>query len=155
MTILGALNKQGAIIMALVLSCQLLTGTGFFCAGKIPNLSRSVVSDRTASAGATVDREVDSAGPWISADGHPGMPPCTCKKQKKCPTIPRSTLTSNPTYRFNEVQRQFWSAFADLLTPDLADCRVASGGSPPFLRSAWDKPFSPQNPLAISCVLLI
>jgi hypothetical protein len=155
MTKFGALNKQGAIIMALVLSCQLLTGTGFFCAGKIPNLSRSVVSDRTASAGATVSREDDSAGPGIHADDHGGTLPCTCKKQKKCPTIPRSTLTSNPTYRFNEVQRQFWSASADALTPDLTDYRVASGGSPPFLRSAWDKPFSPYTPLGISCVLLI
>lgn len=141
--------------MALVLSFQLLTGTGIYCVSQYPRASRSVGGDPAAVAGTTTDRGDVSATAWKNADGQGGTLPCSCKKKKKCPTIPRATLTSNPTYRFYEVQRQSGSVCCDSLTTDLTDHRFAFRSAPPFMKCGVGNSFYSSDPLSITCVLLI
>ena len=141
--------------MALVLSCQLVSGTGLFCAGQFSHPSRSLVNDPAALAVASADREGVPEGAWNNADSQKGTPPCTCKKHKKCPTIPRSAITSNPNYRSNEYQRQAESACYDVFVCQTADISFGAGGGRSPTDRAWSAPLYTSTILASTCVLLI
>jgi hypothetical protein len=152
---IDAYKNRGALAMALVFGWQLLTGTGFFCVNQFPHAFRSTVSDRTSSAEAAVNPGDPSSRAWNGADSKAGTPPCTCKKKKKCPAIPRTTITSNPTHRSHEVHRLVTSACGDSLVLNVRDDHFAFGSAPPFLKQARSVPFSSSTPLSITCVLLI
>jgi hypothetical protein len=149
-----AYKNRGALVMALVFGWQLLTGTGFFCVNQYPHAFRSAGSDRAPSAEATVHPEDPSPRAWNGADSA-GAPPCSCKKKKKCPTIPRTAITSNPTHRCNEVNRQVKSACGDSLVLNVRHDHFAFGSAPPFLKQERSVPFASSTPLSNTCVLLI
>jgi hypothetical protein len=151
----GAYKYRGALAMALIFGWQLLTGTGFFCVNQYPHGLRAAAGERTSSAGATVTPEDPSARAWNGADSPGGTRPCTCKKPKKCPAVPRTTITSSPTQRSHEVHRQVKSVCGDSLLLNVRDRHFAFGSAPPFLKHAWSAPFSSSPPLSITCVLLI
>jgi hypothetical protein len=148
-------KKRGSLVIALILGWQLLTGTGFFCVNQYPHAFRSAGSARTAHAGTTAVPDDGSAGAWNNVAGQSGKVPCSCKKKKKCPTIPRTTLISNPTHRFNEEQRQVRTACGESLVLNGTDRCFAFGSAPPFVKLAWGMPVSSSPHLSITCVLLI
>ncbi len=154
LTKIGAYKRRAALVMALVLACHLLGGTGLFCANQFPHASRSSGNNRTAPVVAANDQGGVSPTVWSNADSQGRTSPCSCKKHK-CPTIPRTTLASNPTHRFNEVQRQVRSACADSLAADVTNHRFASGSASPFMRFVWGTAFSRSTLLVSTCVLLI
>jgi hypothetical protein len=141
--------------MAFVLSCQLVSGTGLFCTGQFLHASRSLGNDPTALAVAAADREGVSGTALNSTDIQSETPPCTCKKHKKCPTIPRAAITSNANYRANEYQRQAESACYGSFVPQAVDVRFGAGGD----RSPTERPclasLYTSTVLASTCVLLI
>jgi len=149
-----AYKRRAALVMVLVLACQLLSGTGFFCANKFPHPSRSSGNDRTAPDVSALERGNLSDTTWKNAESQGKPRPCTCKKHK-CPTIPRTTLVAHPTHRFNAAQRQFRSTCCLSLTVDLRSHRFAFGSAPPFMESDSGTPFYCSTPLSITGVLLI
>jgi hypothetical protein len=152
---IGAYNNRTAVIMGVVLSCQLLTGTGFFCAGQFPYPTR-VSGNAPGAAAATVPGAEDFSQNALSdADSRGGTLPCTCKKQKKCPAIPRAAIASHPNHRISVVQHPSGSGRGDSLARELTDRRLASGCAPPFMKVVWGSPSYFFAPLEITCVLLI
>lgn len=153
---IGAYKNRGALVMALVLSYQLLTGTGLFCAIQIPHPPLSLANHQTALPGSTADREDSSGSAGINAGDSQGRTlPCSCKKHKKCPAIPRAIITSNPTHWFSEFPHQAKSDCYDALVPHAMEHRIAAKGGPPLMKLAWCAPFFCSNPLALTSVLLI
>jgi len=152
---ISADKRWAGIVTVVVMSCHLLSGTGLFCALQFHNPAHGLGDDRTAPAVTGSDRGYVSASVWTSVRGKDGTFPCSCKKHKKCPAIPRATLTSNPTHRFNEIQRQLQSVCHDSLASEVKDHRFALEDGPPFMESVWCTPFYSFTPLAFSCVLLI
>lgn len=141
--------------MAFVLSCQLVSGTGLFCTGQFRHASRSLGNDPTALAVAAADREGVSGSALNSAVIQNETPPCTCKKHTKCPTIPRSAITSNPNYRSNQFQRQAESACYDSCVPQAVDVRFGAGGDRSPTELTCLASLHTSTVLASTCVLLI
>jgi hypothetical protein len=152
---IGAYKNWGALVTMFVLSFQLLTGTGLFCANRFPHSARSLENDRTGLAATFGDSEDHSAPALEKAAGQGRTLPCTCKKGKNCPAIPRAALISNPTHRFYEVQRRLGSACCDGLSADVTDHRFALGTAPPYWEAMCETPFYSATPLSITCILLI
>ena len=152
---IGAHKRWTTVVMGLVLACQLLTGTGFFCAGLASHVSRPWVSDRTAFVDSNASVEDLSEDARNCAVSERESVPCACKKHKKCPTIPRSALTSYPVHRFSEVERRLTGACCDYLSPYVKHHCFALRGGPPTVEWEVGKPFASSTPLAITCVLLI
>lgn len=142
--------------MALVLGCQLMTGTGFFCAREILRPLRVIGIDPLAlRVTASHDRGEVSGMPLGTAEGQGGNSNCCCKKHK-CPTIPRAAITSDPTGgRFSEFQRQSKSARCDTLIPHLTSHCVAARGTPLLIDLGSSARFYSPAPLGLTCVLLI
>lgn len=152
---IGVHRKWTTVVMGLVLACQLLTGTGFFCAGLASHVSRPWVSDRTASVDSNAYVEDLSEDTWNGAVSERESVPCSCKKHKKCPTIPRSALTSYPVHRFTGIECRLKANCWDHVAPTTKDYRFAMRGGPPTVEWEVGKPFPSSTPLAITCVLLI
>lgn len=152
---IGAYKTRTAFVMAFVLGCQLLTGTGLFCASQFLHASRSVGNDQTTIAGSTAEPENISRDAVNNGESQSGTVPCSCKKKKKCPAIPRVTLTLSPTEWFNEIQSHFKSVCGDYVAPAPTCHRFALGSAPPFMESAGDTQFFSSTPLLNTCVLLI
>ena len=152
---ISAYKYRGAFVMALVLGIQLVSGTGLFCAGQFRHPSRWSGNDPAPLAVADADRAEISASAISRADIQSETPPCTCKKHKKCPTIPRSAITSNPNYRFNEFQRQAECVCSDFLGPQVPDVRCGAGGDRSPTERAFLTFLDTRTILASTCVLLI
>lgn len=152
---IGAHRRWTTVVMGLVLACQLLTGTGFFCAGLTSHVSRPWVSDRTAFVDSNASVEDLSEDASNGAVSERESVPCTCKKHKKCPTIPRSALTSYPIHRFLKVERLAKADCWDHLAPIAKDHRFALRGGPPYLELESGCPIHSFSPLEATCVLLI
>jgi len=150
----GAYKRRAALVMALVLACHLLGGTGIFCANRFPHPSRVSGNERTAPA--VTAQAVGNVFSAVANSVHRGgkTAPCNCKKHQ-CPTIPRSALTSDPAHRFNEDQRQSRTVCGDSVALDATDHRFALGSAPPFIGLVWGTTFSSLTPLASTCTLLI
>jgi hypothetical protein len=143
--------------MAIVMSVHMLGVPGLYCAkGSFPPFRSFVIGLVGLSVTPPEDGrvEVASAG-RDNPQSQRGSSNCSCKKQKKCPAIPRAVITSNPTYRFNEVQRQAKSGCLGSLVFRVPDHRCVSGENRLLMELACLSPFSSSNPLALACVLLI
>jgi hypothetical protein len=154
---LAAYKRRAVFAMVVVMCFHILTGLRPFCgSGSVPPL-RAAGMDGVAKAIPTVagdQGEIASA-----ARDNPGTQKtaskCSCKKQKKCAAIPRAVLTSNPSHRFNEVQRQAKSVCLDSLVWQVTDYRLASEENRLLMELACCSPFFCSNPLALTSVLLI
>ncbi len=150
----GAYSNRAASIMTLVLLCQLFTGTGLFCVRQYTHTLFSLLNAQTAIFETNNPHGGAYASVWNNSESGGGTLPCSCKK--KCPTIPRVTLTSNPVYQFHETQRQFRSVSHDSATsPCLMDQCFAFSCASPLTDSNRDNPSHSSTPLSITCVLLI
>jgi hypothetical protein len=137
--------------MVLVLSFQLLTGTGLFCAGRCPNTSRSLGDDRTTIA----DHGSVSTSAPSSADSQSRKVPCGCKDPNRCPPIACLALILNLAQELVEVQRQPRALLCDSVVANVLVLGLASSGAPLFTDLIGiTTPYSPP-PLTIISVLLI
>jgi hypothetical protein len=152
---IGAHKKWTTLVVGFVLACQLLTGTGFFCAFKYTQASRALAKSRMVSAVSNASIAGLSEDAWNGSVSERQSVPCGCKKHKKCPTIPRSALTSNPSQRYSEVERHLKGASCDYIAPDLNDYRFALRDGPPSMELGAGTAFPYSTPLAITCILLI
>jgi hypothetical protein len=155
MKMIGAYRREAGLVMAIVMSFHLVVGSGFLCANQVPRPAGASRSDRVASAITSAARGSSSEGVVEHSGSRNGTFPCSCKKQKKCPTIPRAAFTANPTHRFHGAQRQFRSVCCDSLASHVRSHSLASKGDPPFLELEWHTSMNSPSPLVIACVLLI
>lgn len=143
--------------MAMVLSCQVLTGTGLFCSGEFRRSLHALRNNTTAvrvvlshTGIAEVSGEACDTAGSLGGTSH-----CSCKKHKKCPPIPRATITSNPTNRFHEIRFQAKSERPQYVVAAVTDHRFTGRGDWPLMELAWSAPFFCSSPLSLSSVLLI
>lgn len=156
MNIIGAHKKWTALALGFLLAFQLLTGTGFFCAFKFSQATPPTGNDlATFAADTNATGEVASEDGWNGSVNQRESVPCTCKKHKKCPTIPRLALTSYPVHRFTEIEQLSKGECRDHLAFNAKDYRFALRGGPPYVGLESGCPFRSAGPLEITCVLLI
>lgn len=153
----SAYRRSAGVAMAVVMSVHVLSGLGLFCANENlrPFIAPRIDSVAIGNAASDRDRGEVAGSAWDTAGSQGGSSKCCCKKHKKCPTIPRAAITSNPTHRFYEVQFQAKSACCGSLSAQVTDHRFVTGGDPPLMELAWCAPFFCSNPLALSSILLI
>ena len=151
---IGAYRRWAACIMIVMMSLQIFTGLRLFCPGVLLAPLRAVGID--VGALSSIAPEHDS-GEIAAADAESqgSTSKCNCKKHKNCPVIPRVVITSNPTQRFNEVQRQFKSVSCHSLVSHVTDYGLVTGSGPPPTELASCKSLYSSTPLSLTCVLLI
>ncbi len=149
---MGAYKKWAAFVMAAAMSFHIFSGLLLFCPGKLPYMPRSAGINSIAAAIIASDVTEGITAP--NAENRNSTPKCCCKKQKKCPVIPRLAIASNPCQRFNGVQREFQSVQCHSAVSHAIEYRWNPGSGPPFTQSASTYIFH-APPLALTCVLLI
>ncbi len=154
---IGAYKRSAGLVMVAVMSIHIFGGWGIFCANEALRPFRALGIDPAVLTIGAPDYDGGgvSGGAWGPAQGQPGPSKCCCKKQKKCPPLPRAAITSNPTHRFHEVQIQAASACGHSLVLQVTDHCFAARGARPLMDLEWCAPFSCSNPLALTSVLLI
>lgn len=152
-----AYKKWAVLVMIVVMSFDIFTGLRPLCANGLVPLLRALGIDRVAVAIGSPDdnREQASSSTLVSAEGRGGPSKCGCKKHKKCAVIPRTAITSNPTHRFNEVQRQAASVCGDYLVPEAPDHRSATRGETVLLELACRASSCSSTLLERTCILLV
>ncbi len=145
---MGAHKKWGGLVMAILMGLHIFSGLRLFCPGALLPPLRALALAGIAPEHSS--EEVAAAG----AESKKGAPKCNCKKQKECPVIPRAVITSNPSQRFNEVQRQFKSLCCHSLVSDVTDYLLVAGNGPPLMQLVHTSFYSSTS-LALTCVLLI
>lgn len=144
---IGAYRKWAGIVMAIVMSFHIFSGLRLFCPGAVLEPLRAVGIDVGALSRIAAGHDSGKIA-VAGAKSRSDTSKCNCKK--KCPVIPRALITSNPTQRFNEVQRQFKSVCCYSLVSDVTDYRFVTGSGPPLSELAHS-----STPLSLTCVLLI
>ncbi|MBI5250556.1 MAG: hypothetical protein HY912_13780 [Desulfomonile tiedjei] len=154
---ISAYKRRAGVVMVVVMSLHIFSGLRLFCADDFLASLRVYGSNAgaiAANASGTGDTEV-SVDDSINFDAKGGTLPCSCKKKKKCPTIPRAAITSNPNHRSSEFQRLAKSVCCDSSTCQVADNLALAGGYSPLLDLASFSACHSFTPLALTCVLLI
>jgi hypothetical protein len=154
---ISAYKRRAGIIAMIVMSSYFVSGLRLFCADDFLLPLRSFASNAAtavATASGAEDTEV-SAHASVSFDATGGTSPCSCKKKKKCPAIPRTVITSNPTHRLSEFQRLAKSECCDSLVPQVTGHHFFTRGNTPLLELASHAAFYSSTPFALTCVLLI
>jgi hypothetical protein len=143
--------------MAVVMSVHVFSGLGLSCANEALRPFRGLGVDPVALGIASAGHDSGEvyATDGVAAESKGGTSRCCCKKQKKCPVIPRAAITSNPTHRFHEGPSQAKAASCHYLVAELTDYRFSGRNDKPLVEFAWCAPFFCANPLALSSVLLI
>ncbi len=150
-------KRSVSVVMAVMMAFHVFGGFRILCANGFLPLVLALGIDRIALAITPPDNdtEVMSVAASHNSDSQGGKSKCCCKKQKKCPAIPRAAITVNPAQRFQEVQFQAKSACCDSLVPEVTDRRLASGGDRTLMELGSLSPFFCSNPLELTSVLLI
>jgi hypothetical protein len=149
---IGAYRKWAGIVMAIVMSFHIFSGLRLFCPGAFLEPLRAVGIDIGALSRIAPGQDsgkIAAAG----AESRSDTSKCNCKK--KCPVIPSAVITSNPTQRFNEVQRQLKSVSCHSLVSHVTDYGLGTGSGPPPIELASCKSLYSSTPLSFTCVLLI
>ncbi len=144
--------------MIVVMSFHLFSGVGLFCGNEFFASFRAYVAESAGALAATAPEDGisgASAGTSVSFHGKGGTLPCSCKKKKKCPAIPRTVITSNPTHRMSEFQRLAKSECGDSLVSQVTGRHFFAVGNTPLLELASHAASYSNTPLALTCVLLI
>lgn len=154
---IGACKRRAGIIVIIVMSTYIVSGLRLFCADDFLSSLRFYGSNAGASMAAVsgTDSAQISAGDSVNLNAKGRTLPCSCKKKKKCPAIPRATITSNPTHRLSEFQRLANAECRDLLNAQVMSHRLFAGGDAPLLDSCSFSACRSFTPLALTCVLLI
>jgi len=155
---ISANKRRAGLIMSVVMTFHLFSGLGLFCADEFLASFRAYVSESAGALAATAPEDGisgASAGNSVNSHGKGGTLPCSCKKKKKCPAIPRTVITSNPTHRLSEFQRLAKSECCDSLVPQVTGRHFFTRGNTPLLELASHAASYSSTPLALTCVLLI
>jgi len=152
-----AYKKWTVLFLIVVMSFDVFTGLRPLCASGLTPLFRALGIERIPPAiGSADDDNGQTSGSLLAgAEGRGGSSKCCCKKQTKCPAIPRSAITSKPTQRFNEVQREVKSVCSGSLVDLAPDHRLITRGDTALLELACRGCSCTSPPLDLTCVLLI
>lgn len=151
---INTFRRSAGLAVVVVMAVHLLSGSGFFCANE--NVRPFVApGNETSPSGVTASDSgqgttSESVGDYAPSQG--GGHKCSCKK---CPAVPRTAITSNPTQRFNELQHQAKSVCCEPFVSQSRDYRFATGGAPPLTELVSRAPFYSTIPLELTSVLLI
>lgn len=151
---IGAYRKWAGLVMAILMGLHVFSGLRLFCPRALLPPVLALVIDVGALARVAPEHnsgEIAAGG----AESRSGASKCCCKKQKKCPVIPRAAIASNPTQRFNDVQRQFKSKCCHSLVSHVADYRLVTRSDPPLIELVSCTSLYSSTPRALTCVLLI
>jgi hypothetical protein len=150
-------RRSAGLVMAVVMVVHLFGGLGLLCANERLRSFRALGIDAVAAGITSSDNgsEEVSSSALDNAGSQGGTSKCCCKKHKRCPTIPRAAITSNPTQRFHIVQVEAKTSHCHFLTPEVTNHRFAARGDWPLMALEWCAPFSCSDPLALTSVLLI
>jgi hypothetical protein len=149
-------RRSACVVMAVVMSVHVFGGLGLFCASETLRMFRALGIGTVALGIISSDDPGEVTGSaWDTAGSQGGNSNCCCKKHKKCAAIPRAAITSNPTHRFYEVQRQSKSVCCESFFPKVTDHRFATGGGPPSMKLVSRAPFYSSSPLELTSILLI
>ncbi len=150
---ISAYKKCAGFVMAILMGLHIFSGLRLFCPGAfLPTLLAIGIE-----VGAVVGIAPGQDGVEIAAgvaEAQSGASKCCCKKQKQCPVIPRAAITSNPTQRFNDIQRQFTSECCHSLVAHVTAYSFVTGSGPPVTELAFAFS-SPLSPFSRNCALLI
>jgi hypothetical protein len=152
-----AYKRSARVLMVVVMSAHIFSGLGLLCPTETLRMFRALGIARAALEITLSDHdrgEVSGNG-WDATWSQGRTSKCCCKKQKKCPAIPRVAITSNPTHRFHVVQTQAKSVCCDSLVAESTDHHFFGRGDKPLMVLAWCAPFFSSNPLALTSVLVI
>ena len=149
MTKIRAYRLSLSSVMVVVMGLHVISGLSMLCANESFQQFRAIGIAGLAPSLASSDNDGDS----IADRG--GTSKCSCKKQKKCPTIPRAAITSNPTGRLHHLQPQAKSFGGEDQVAEADSHLFASRRIAPLMALAWCAPFCCSNPLALTSVLLI
>ncbi len=149
---IGAYKKWAAFVMAAAMSFHIFSGLLLFCPGKL--LSMPGPAGINSIAAAIIVSDVTEGITAPNAQNRNSATKCCCKKQKKCPVIPRAAIASNPFQRFNSLQREFQLVQYNSAVSHAIEYRWNRGSGPPFTQSASTYMFS-TAPISLTCVLLI
>ena len=154
---IAAYKRRAVFAMVVVMCLHIFTGLRPFCANALAKPLQSAGTDPVAIGipAAGSDRGEMAGSARENPESQSGPSNCSCKKQKKCPAIPRVIITSNPTHRFNEVQRQAKTLCCEASFSQATDHRFVEYGHPPLMEWAWCTPFSSTTSRALTYVLLI
>jgi hypothetical protein len=147
---IGAYRQWMGLVMVMLVSLHISGGLRFFCPTELRSLGIDIGVFAITAPG--YDSGEFGAPPVGSQSG---TSKCNCKKQKKCPIIPRAAITLNPSQRFNQVQGQFKSVCCYSFVSHATDFRFATGSGPPLMELALSAWFCSPTPLVRACVLLI
>lgn len=143
--------------MIVVMSFHVLAGLRLFCADESLALFRAYGSNASdiATIFSSNEKADVSIGTSANVSGKGRTVPCSCKKKKKCPAIPRAMITSNPSHRSSEFQRPTKSEGRDSLIGRVTDRSFRARRGGPLLALAVSESFHSSTPLSFTCVLLI
>jgi hypothetical protein len=157
MSIIGAYKKRAVLIMIVVMSLHILGGSGLICAKEHVPPVRAGAGENGALAVTLPDHGIAevSARTSTSLDNKGTPSQCSCKKKQKCAAIPRAIITSNPSHRLSDFQRQAKSVCCDALVPQMTTEWVTAKCHSPLAELGSRAPSHCLTPLALSCILLI
>lgn len=150
-------RKSASAGMLAVMSVYIFSGFGVFCVNHATNAVSSF--GLLPLAAAITESDHDDRTKYgtdkLPSESH-GEPssPC-CKKQRKCPPIPRAAVTSHHSRRIHEGQFEGAAASWHSLTAIDTQLEFTVGGDRPFEERWGSGPFFWSQPLARASVLLI
>ncbi len=149
-------KRRVGLIAIIVMSVYIISGLRLFCADDFLASLRVYGSNAgtIAASASGVGNTAVSADDSMNLDAKNGTIPCSCKKKKKCPAIPRAAITPNPG-RASEFERLAKSVCCDSSPGQVADNLALAGGYSPFLDSFSFSACHSYTPLALTCALLI
>lgn len=148
--------KREALILALLLIGQFVTGSGLFCTGEPSRVSQSMTMRPEVFSAASPKPEFTGSVALQHETRKSGQKSCSCKKEKSCPGIPQLSLVSQVRARGKEPLRQLGDHLPQgfVIPQDWNDHYLAKRCLPQFVRAKGD--FCCFTPLfSLTCVWLI
>jgi hypothetical protein len=153
---ISAYKRRVGLIAIIVVSVYTVSGLRLFCADDFHASLRVYGSNAgsiAASASGIGNTEFSADGS-MNLDAKRGTIPCSCKKKKKCPAIPRAAIIPNPG-RASEFERLTKSVCCGSSPGQITDDLALAGGYSPFPDACGFSACHSFTPLALTCVLLI
>lgn len=154
---INMIRKSTTPIMILAMSVHVFSGFGIFCDNKALRPLRSLgifpVALEIASAG-NEDR-LKTRKDRVRAASRGKTSPRCCKMMKRCPAIPRGTISSIQTSRLHEAQLETKSGNRYVRLGTVSDHRLTAKAGGPLTELARSRPIFWSYPLALTTTLLI
>jgi len=149
--------KREALILALLLIGQFVTGSGLFCTGEPSRVSQSMTMRPKVFSAASPKPEFTGSVALQHETRKSGPKSCSCKKEKSCPGIPQLSLVSQVRAKGNEPQRKLGDQLSkgSIIPEDWNDSYLAKPCLPQFAKGEAGLCCCGLPLFALTCVWLI